>query len=67
MPKTAISIDRDLADHAAQVLGTPTLTATVDAALRDVVERDARRAALDRLRERGFSDEEKELMGQAWR
>ena len=39
MGKTAINIDRVLADTAAKLLGTPTLTATVDRALREVVAR----------------------------
>jgi Arc/MetJ family transcription regulator len=65
--KTAIDIDRDLADRAAAILGTDTLRATVDHALRDVVERSARAESLERLRNRPFTAEERELAHQAWR
>lgn len=67
MAKTAINIDRELADRAAQLLGTETLTATVEAALRDVVGRAERRAALDWLRAHPFTPEERALMDQASR
>ncbi|MBX3313110.1 MAG: hypothetical protein KF906_02220 [Actinobacteria bacterium] len=67
MAKTAINIDRELADRAAEVLGTGTLTATVDQALRDVVDRAARQAAFEHLRSRGFTDEERRLAEDAWR
>ena len=65
MAKTAINIDRDLADRAAELLGTETLTATVEAALREVVGRAERRAALDWLRANPFTPEERELMNRA--
>lgn len=48
--KTALNIDRDLVEAAAAVLGTVGTTATIDAALRDVVERAARQRLLDRIR-----------------
>lgn len=67
MAKTAINIDRDLADRAAEILGTTTLTATVEQALRDIVEREGRRQALEFFRNRPFTDEERSLGNQAWR
>jgi Arc/MetJ family transcription regulator len=67
MAKTAINIDRELADRAAELLGTETLTATVEAALREVVGRAERRAALDWLRANPFTPEERALMNQASR
>lgn len=67
MAKTAIDIDRSLADRAAAILGTETLRATVDQALREVVERTARREALERLRNRPFTPDERELARGAWR
>ena len=66
MAKTAINIDRDLADKAAAILGTETLTATVETALREIVERDARQRALAWFRENPFSEEERRLAAQAW-
>jgi Arc/MetJ family transcription regulator len=65
MTKTAINIDRELADRAAQVLGTETLTATVDHALRAVVERANRLDALDYLRNNPFTAAERKLMDEA--
>ncbi len=65
MAKTAINIDRDLADRAAEILGTTTLTATVEHALRDIVERAARADALEWLRNNPFTAEERTLMDQA--
>ena len=43
MTKTSLSIDREKADAAAAVLGTSTLTATIDAALTEIVNMDRRR------------------------
>ena len=67
MAKTAIDIDRDLADRAAAVLGTATLTATVNQALREVVDRSARTDALEWLRNNPFTPEERAIMDQASR
>jgi Arc/MetJ family transcription regulator len=49
--RTNINLDEDLVDAAAAVLGTTQTTATVHAALRDVVDRAARQ----RLAERDFA------------
>jgi Arc/MetJ family transcription regulator len=54
--KTALNIDRNLVALAAQILGTSGTTATVDAALRDVVERAARDRLLGRIRQQSSDD-----------
>lgn len=51
MTKTAINIDRDLAAEAQRVLDAPTLTATVDGALRAVVRRARIGEAMELLKE----------------
>jgi len=53
MPKTSLSIDREKADAAAAVLGTKTLTATIDAALTEIVNMDRRRRLVERIRRDG--------------
>ena len=53
MKRTSLSIDRDKADAAAKLLGTTTLTATVDAALTEVVNFDRRRRLVERMRRDG--------------
>ncbi|MGC9220057.1 MAG: type II toxin-antitoxin system VapB family antitoxin, partial [Solirubrobacteraceae bacterium] len=50
--RTNINLQADLVDAAAHVLGTSRTTDTVHAALREVVDRDARR----RLARRDFPD-----------
>jgi Arc/MetJ family transcription regulator len=37
MSKTSVEVDQDIAREAADILGTSTLRATIDAALREVV------------------------------
>lgn len=54
MTKTAINIDRVLAAEAQRVLDTPTLTATVDNALREVVRRARINEAMELLRDVDF-------------
>ena len=63
MTKTSLAIDRDKADAAAAVLGTKTLTATIDAALSEVVKMDRRRRLIERIRpsERGIGPTDDEL------
>jgi hypothetical protein len=61
MTKTSLSIDRQKADAAAALLGTTTLTATIDAALTEVLDRERRRRLVERIRRDGGigpSDEE---------
>lgn len=49
--KTALNIDRDLVASAAHILGTSGTTATIDAALRNVVDRASRERLMGRIRE----------------
>lgn len=53
MTKTSLSIDREKADAVAAVLGTTTLTATIDAALTEVINADRRRRLVERMRRSG--------------
>lgn len=53
MTKTSLSIDRKKAEEAAAVLGTKTLTATIDAALSEVITMERRRRLLERIRRDG--------------
>jgi len=62
MVKTSLSVDREKADAAAVVLGTKTLTATIDAALTEVVNMERRRRLIERIQRDGGigpSDEER--------
>lgn len=67
MTKTSIAIDRFLADEAADALGTSTLTSTVDAALREIVDRRRREGFLAFFSQRRFTAEERDAMERAWR
>ena len=67
MAKRTIDIDRDLADRAAALLGTASLTAMVEGALREVVGRAERRPALEWLKANPFKAEERALMDRASR
>ncbi|MBI2704635.1 MAG: type II toxin-antitoxin system VapB family antitoxin [Actinobacteria bacterium] len=49
MHKTAIRIDDELAAEAREILGTRTLTDTVNAALREVVDRQRRELFVSHL------------------
>ena len=53
MTKTSLSIDREKADAAALVLGTKTLTATIDAALSEVISMERRQRLMQRIRRDG--------------
>ena len=53
MIKTSLSIDREKADAAAKLLGTKTLTATIDAALTEIVNIDRRRRLVERMQRSG--------------
>ena len=62
MTKTSIAIDREKADRAAALLGTKTLTATIDAALAAIINLDRRRRLIERIHRDGGigpSDEER--------
>ncbi|GAB2707710.1 type II toxin-antitoxin system VapB family antitoxin [Kitasatospora kifunensis] len=72
MPKTVIDIDEEALARAAELLGTATKKDTVNAALRDVVARHARAAAvadfMTDLDSGLYADLlDPEVMGQAWR
>jgi hypothetical protein len=63
MSKTSLSIDRTKADRAATILRTKTLTATIDAALDEVISLDRRRRLLERIRrsDRGIGPTDDDL------
>lgn len=68
MRKTTITVDDDLVQRAAEVLGTGGLRATVDAALQEVIAADARRRFVDRLRAmKGIDLDQPDIMAGAWR
>lgn len=48
--KTALNIDREKVRRAAEVLGTKGTTATIDAALTEIIARDARGRLVERMR-----------------
>lgn len=54
--KTSVEIDRDIAERAAEILGTRTLRETIDAALREIVHQRLRRQVLETLGEPGRFD-----------
>lgn len=68
MTRTVIDIDDDLLGRAAALLQTRTKRDTVNAALREVVARQARLAELDRLARGELPDlADRDVMAQAWR
>ena len=68
MHKTAIRIDEELAAEARAILGTPSLTATVNEALREVVDRGRTERFLERMKKlRGLDLADEHLMEDAWR
>lgn len=67
MTRTVINLDDDLLDQASVILGTKTKVATVNAALKDVVDRRKRMQFLDWLARGGLPDlEDEELRRQVW-
>jgi Arc/MetJ family transcription regulator len=48
--KTTVDVDRELADEAAEILGTKSLKATVNGALREVVNAELRRQLAEEIR-----------------
>ncbi len=62
--KTALNIDRDLVNRAAAVLGTQGTTATIDAALREIVDRAARERLIERLRT--MDDDDRHAILRSW-
>lgn len=51
--KTSLSIDREKVEEAQRILGTTTLTATVDAALWEVIRQQRKKELIELIRERG--------------
>ena len=56
MSKTSVEIDQDIVREAAEILGTRTLRATVDAALREVVHARHRLELIAMLAQEGRFD-----------
>jgi Arc/MetJ family transcription regulator len=64
MAKTSVEVDQDIARQAAAILGTKTLRATIDAALREVVHARRRIELVALLSQDGRFDFD--LVQQAW-
>jgi Arc/MetJ family transcription regulator len=64
--KTAIMIDDELVAAAREALGTKGLTATVDAALRFVLDAERRRRHVERLRAGPGDLGDSDVMHRAW-
>ena len=62
--KTALNIDTDKVQRAAEVLGTKGTTATIDAALTEIIARDARARLLERMQ--SMTDEEADAILHSW-
>jgi len=56
MSKTSVDVDRDIADRAAEILGTTTLRETIDRSLHEVVDATRRVELLELLGEVGRFD-----------
>lgn len=68
MPTTQLELDQDLLRQAALVLGTTTKKATVNEALRRVVQEDLRHRHVDELADGALPDlADPEIMAAAWR
>lgn len=66
--KTSFEIDTDKVEAAKEVLGTKTMTETVDAALAEVVQRDAGRKLIELLDTPGALElDNPDVMKNAWR
>lgn len=67
MSRTVINLDDDLCAQAAEILGTSTKVSTVNAALKEIVDRQRRQNFLNWLTEGGLEFEDhKDLRRQAW-
>jgi Arc/MetJ family transcription regulator len=53
LAKTSLDIDHAKVDQAKEILGTRTLAATVDSALDEVINLQARRRLMERIRREG--------------
>jgi Arc/MetJ family transcription regulator len=68
MPTTQLDLDQDLLRQAAEVLGTRTKKATVNEALRRVVQQDLRRRHVEELAHGALPDlADPQIMAAAWR
>lgn len=66
--KTSFDLDFDKVEAARRILGTKTLTETVDAALDEVVKREQRRQLVELLFTPGVLEiDDPEVMAGAWR
>lgn len=64
MTKTALNIDREKVRRVAEVLGTKGTTATIDAALTEIIAREGRARLLERMR--SMTDEEADAILHSW-
>lgn len=62
--KTALNIDREKVRRAAEVLGTSGTTETIDAALTEIIARDARARLVERMR--GLTAEQRDSILHSW-
>lgn len=68
MTRTVINLDDDLVTQAAEIFGTTTKVSTVNAALKEAVDRHGRLELLNWLAEGGLPDlADETVMEQAWR
>jgi len=68
MRKTTIVIDDELLNRAQKILGTRGLKATIDRALLEVIDLDARRQVVAQLRSMdGLDLDRQDVMEKAWR
>jgi Arc/MetJ family transcription regulator len=66
--KTSLEVDPEKVDAAKEILGTKTMTETVDAALDEIVKRRQREGLLELLDTPGaFALDDPEVMKGAWR
>lgn len=65
--KTSFELDYEKVEEARRILGTRTLTETVDAALDEVVKREGRRQLVEILRSGVLELNNPEVMAGAWR
>ena len=62
--KTALNIDKEKVRRAAEVLGTKGTTATIDAALTEIIVREGRARLLERMR--NLTDEQRDAILHSW-
>lgn len=62
--KTALNIDREKVRRAAEVLGTSGTTETIDAALTEIIARDARTRLVERMR--SLTAEQRDSILHSW-